>query len=86
MKLYNLTDEDLTRNANAAMLSTVWGLMKEGYLTRKQYDEIVENYVVVVAKKGIFSNAFEKILQFAETKPSEYSDEFKYTLLKLVSF
>lgn len=51
MTIYEVTAEQLLRNANTTLGTVVDGLRREGYLTQEQADHIHTNYSVVIEKR-----------------------------------
>ena len=61
-KIYSINDEGLLGVSNSVMTSVIGGLMKEGYLTEEQVNDIGKNYSIIIEKKSWVPVYLAKIL------------------------
>ena len=60
LSYYQMNLDDLTNTANTAMVAIIDGLTKEGYITKEQNKEVLEQYFVIAKKKSFWKRIITK--------------------------
>jgi len=60
--IYEISLQNLTEYSNAAFSVSISALMKEGYLTEEQAQEILSNYAIVVVRRGFLGKIWDRCL------------------------
>lgn len=67
---YSLTQNDLIENLNVAREHFVSQMLKEGVISEEQATIMLEDYAILITKKGMLGRTLDKILNLKEGKLS----------------
>lgn len=68
LSLFQLDLAELHTHANLAFAVGLAKLCNDGQITREQYDRWIKDYVIVVAKKGMFEHALDRLFSKVDSE------------------
>ncbi len=86
---YEFTEDELEKFANSVKEQVLQSMWNEKFITEEQYNEYVQNYVIMHRNRSNFGRFFTKLVKLVgagEEKPTILISKLVYPYNKVVEF